>query len=67
MTPAQEQLNQQLWNEGKFEKYAAGIAKRADNYARVAEICFNRGDVFFGSACEAKARSLRETSNWRPA
>jgi hypothetical protein len=67
MTPTQEQLNQQLWSEGKFDEYAAGMAKRAVQHARAAEICFNHDDPFNGSAHRTHAESLRDIANWRPA
>ncbi len=55
MTPSTEKFLQQLWDEGTFEEYARGIAKRAEGYELLSEFYARR------------ARALRETSNWRPA
>jgi hypothetical protein len=50
----QEQLNQEIFDAGKFEDYARGTAERAVKLERMAEFYW------------AKAQKLKAISEWRP-
>jgi len=54
MTSTQETFCHELWDAGTFEDYAYRLAERAAGYEMTAE------------QYAAKARALREISNWRP-
>ena len=64
---ADRNLYQEIWDAGRFEEYAQGLRKRAEEYAHAADILTDAGELFLAEACKAKVRSLHETANWRPA
>ena len=60
----QEELNQQLWNEGKFHEYAEGLIRRAEGHELVADAPGQEPHEI--RAHRAKARELRAAANWMP-
>ena len=60
----QEEFNVQLWREGKFDEYAAGLIRRAEGFEMLAVAPGQEPHEI--QAHRAKARELRAAAEWTP-
>jgi len=60
----QEDFNAQLWREGRFDEYVAGLIRRAEGYEMLADAPGQEAHKI--RAHRAKALELRSTASWMP-